>query len=438
MNKNLFIIILLCLLLSSCWQPQIGKYYYPPYENYYKKIRQDPDNLDLCRELAEKCTKKKKIEAAYEVYQYIIRKAPNDYKSYNDVGYLFYLKANSTKADLKKQHNYFSKALENYNKVLELKPDYARAKFNKGYILQRLGRSQEALALYNEALKLDPEIIEANNNLGIIYLCDLKDNKKGYDYILKATQQDPGCIKRYGKAYANLIFAKNINKIGTITLFDKFKILNAGVKNADCTDLKEYCETPFYSYTPLLSKDITSPAKEFPFKKKPQSVKEYYKLAKYYEENYCHELAIKYLDLCIEKDSKNYEAYELASDVYSSNANENRNKQKANEYIDTFLELDPDYIPALISVASRYIEYRLNENQEWEDVITDPKFFIYVDKIYKLEPMNPWALYNKGKYYQTQKNDFEKASEYYIKCKMVDPEYKKQVNKRLTEMGKLK
>ena len=49
-----------------------------------------------------------------------------------------------------------SKALEQYDKAISQQGDMAVVYANKGYLLERLGQSQEALTLYQQALHLMP------------------------------------------------------------------------------------------------------------------------------------------------------------------------------------------------------------------------------------------------------------------------------------------
>jgi tetratricopeptide (TPR) repeat protein len=60
-------------------------------------------------------------------------------------------------AILGKQHT----ALASYDRVVELRPDYAEALFNRGNILHELKRFEEALASYDRVVELQPDYAEA-------------------------------------------------------------------------------------------------------------------------------------------------------------------------------------------------------------------------------------------------------------------------------------
>ena len=50
------------------------------------------------------------------------------------------------------------KAIEAYNKVLAIKPDYVEAIINMGNVLKEQGKQDEAIASYEKALSLKPEL----------------------------------------------------------------------------------------------------------------------------------------------------------------------------------------------------------------------------------------------------------------------------------------
>lgn len=65
----------------------------------------------------------------------------------------------------------FAKALEAYQRAVEINPSNAAAHNNLGVVYRDLGRLDDALDQYQKSLTLDPGFVEARNNLGVaLYL----------------------------------------------------------------------------------------------------------------------------------------------------------------------------------------------------------------------------------------------------------------------------
>jgi tetratricopeptide (TPR) repeat protein len=64
----------------------------------------------------------------------------------------------------------YREAIETYNVLLELKPDYAEGYVNRGNAHFALGEAEKALADYSKAIALRPDFAEAYNNRGNAYL----------------------------------------------------------------------------------------------------------------------------------------------------------------------------------------------------------------------------------------------------------------------------
>jgi tetratricopeptide (TPR) repeat protein len=63
------------------------------------------------------------------------------------------------------QEGKVSDAIGQYERALQIKPDYAEAHSNLGDALVRLGKLTEAIAQYQQALKLRPDFLPAKNAL---------------------------------------------------------------------------------------------------------------------------------------------------------------------------------------------------------------------------------------------------------------------------------
>jgi len=63
----------------------------------------------------------------------------------------------------------FGKALELYQRAVQLNSNYAPAHFCRGVVLAKMGLWPDAASAYREAIRLQPEHKEAHANLGFVY-----------------------------------------------------------------------------------------------------------------------------------------------------------------------------------------------------------------------------------------------------------------------------
>jgi Tfp pilus assembly protein PilF len=78
----------------------------------------------------------------------------------------------------------FSKAIQAYQKVIELDPTYVEAYNNLGIIYQTMGDAKNALGAYQKATEINPRYEKGYNNLGLLFL--LEDR---YEEALEAFQK---------------------------------------------------------------------------------------------------------------------------------------------------------------------------------------------------------------------------------------------------------
>lgn len=101
--------------------------------------------------------------------------------------------------------NYEDK-LRLYDKALNLDPLHFDAWLQKGFVLDRLGRSEEALECYNRALEIEPEHLGIKCLKGFAY-SNLKDHEKAiecYDEVLKVNSEDIFSLCQKGSVLENL------------------------------------------------------------------------------------------------------------------------------------------------------------------------------------------------------------------------------------------
>ena len=95
-------------------------------------------------------------------------------------------------------------AISSYKQAISNKQDYAEAHNNLGNVYNSLRRYQEALTSYNEAIKIQPQLATAHNNLGTV-LKELGRRDQAIDSYRRAIKIKPD----YSEAYNNLAVILN-------------------------------------------------------------------------------------------------------------------------------------------------------------------------------------------------------------------------------------
>jgi AAA+ superfamily predicted ATPase len=88
----------------------------------------------------------------------------------------------------------FDKAIEHYNKALELKPDLLETYFNRALAYTRKGLYDKALEDLNKVIELNPNLAEAFYTRGLVYEYKQDYNQAITEYN-KALEVDPGYTK---------------------------------------------------------------------------------------------------------------------------------------------------------------------------------------------------------------------------------------------------
>jgi len=130
---------------------------------------------------------KNNFKMAEKLYNQILKKKPDHFKS------LFYL------GTLSIQKKEFDKAKNCYEKAIKINPNYSDAYHNLGAIFQELGDFKKAIDCYEKTIKINPNYASAHSNLGNVFN-ELGEYKKAVDCCKKAIEINPN----YASAHNNL------------------------------------------------------------------------------------------------------------------------------------------------------------------------------------------------------------------------------------------
>ena len=136
---------------------------------------------------------------AIEYYDKAIELNPNYYEAYNNRGKTM------------KYSGKLQNALEDYTKAIELNSSYSEAYNNRGLIKLQLDIKDEALDDFYKAIEINPNSAETYNNLGMYYKIsnDLENALKNYN---KSIELNPNISKSYfGRAVLKIELLNNIN-----------------------------------------------------------------------------------------------------------------------------------------------------------------------------------------------------------------------------------
>jgi tetratricopeptide (TPR) repeat protein len=98
----------------------------------------------------------------------------------------------------------YAKAIADYDKALEFKPDDHKAWYNRGYAMGNLGRVEEAIADYDKALEFKPDDHKAWYNRGnaLVELGRLKEAIASYDKALEFKPDNEDAFYNKAVCYA--------------------------------------------------------------------------------------------------------------------------------------------------------------------------------------------------------------------------------------------
>lgn len=119
--------------------------------------------------------------------------------------------------------DYLNKAVEAYNKAIELKPNYAPAHFEIALVYGQQGKVKEAITRMENSLMLAPRDIGVAFQLGVLYYRNSQFDKAKLAFSRSVSLDSNFSNARY---FLGLLFDKEGNKAAAIEQFEKIRELN--------------------------------------------------------------------------------------------------------------------------------------------------------------------------------------------------------------------
>jgi choline-sulfatase len=100
----------------------------------------------------------------------------------------------------------FKEAIDRYGQALKLKPDYVQAHNNLANVLERTGRHADAIDHYEQALRIQPDFMDAHFNLGLAFehAGQLVEAIGHYEEAVKLKPDSVTALDRLAAAYADV------------------------------------------------------------------------------------------------------------------------------------------------------------------------------------------------------------------------------------------
>ncbi|MFM7217267.1 MAG: tetratricopeptide repeat protein [Bacteroidota bacterium] len=159
---------------------------------------------------------------AISSFQTVVEMDPENYDAYIQLGNLVAERRNPL-------------ALQYYNNALRLRPSSTEALYDRGLLLQNLGRLEPAISDYQAIIKLDPQYADAHFNLGYIRLVLQNDPAGAVTHFTDAIRISPEYVEAYynrGMAY-KLMGQKEATKkdfMKALGLFPTYKLAKQQLK----------------------------------------------------------------------------------------------------------------------------------------------------------------------------------------------------------------
>jgi len=144
------------------------------------------------------------------LWEDVVKKSPNKARPHNNLGLAY------------KEKGMFDKAIEEYEKVLDIDSGYVDAHNNLGIVYMKRGKLNDAERKFRKILEIDPEYYKAYHNLGIIYA-----QKGWFDKAIPNFKKSLQINSHYAETYNNLglVYGSRNKYREAVSAFKKAAIL---------------------------------------------------------------------------------------------------------------------------------------------------------------------------------------------------------------------
>jgi len=213
----------------------------------HRKAKKGLDNVTKqLLNAGNKSYKRRDVSKAIDYYEKALELDSNFYLAYFQLGVL------------QKKQGQSKEAIESLQKVLEIKPDHDKTWFTLGTAYEADENNQEAIMHYNKAIEINPGYTKAYGNLGKLYT-DIGNYGEAEDKLKTVIQIDPNYAdgfmrlgilyleqEMYKDAIENLSYSTKIDKKDFYKFFNLASAYNnikewdkAAVAAQSCIDLKK-------------------------------------------------------------------------------------------------------------------------------------------------------------------------------------------------------
>jgi tetratricopeptide (TPR) repeat protein len=288
------------------------------------------------------------------------------------------------------------KAIEWYQKAIEIKPDFHEAFNNMGLTYSNKGDKDKAIECYQKAIEIKPDFHEAFNNMGSAYY-GKEDKDKAIECYQKAIDIKPDSHEAFynmGNAYSNK--------------GDKDKAIECYQKAIDTKpDKYEAFNNMGNAYDEKGDKDKAIECYQKAIDIKPDYHEAFHNMGNAYDDKGDKDKAMEWYQKAIEIKPDFHEAFNNMGLVYFNKGD----KDKAIECYQKAIEIKPDFHEAFYNLGLAYS----NEGDK------DKAIECY-QKAIDIKPDKYEAFNNMGSAYD-DKGDKDKAIECYQKAIEIKPDY---------------